>query len=364
MLKKIFIITLLSFFFFLPTATFAQDDQVQTAETFEGKITKVDEERTIEVMGNKQIYQKLSVLITKGSEQGKTVTIENGNLPLANVTQYHLYDQVTVQKVQNQQGGYIYNINDFIRRDGLLLLTVIFLICTFIVARWKGFMAVVSMVCTFFIIFKFTLPQLSNGTSPLFISILTAIIVVPVTFYLSHGFNKKTHIAIIASIITLAIIGVLSNIFIYLCHLTGLSSEDAATLSLYKPGVIDMKDLLFASTIIGALGVLDDITIAQAAVISEIRSAVPKIKKWELYRKGMNVGRDHITSMVNTLILVYAGASLPLLLIFIDNPRPFSEIVNYEFIAEEIVRTLVGSVGLVLAVPITTLIAVMASKKQ
>lgn len=364
MLKKMSLIISLLVFLFLPAQVFAQDDQVSVGESFEGKIIQINEEKTIEVMGNKQIYQKLSVLITKGSEQGKTVLIENGNLPLANVVQYHLYDQVTVQKVPDQQGGYIYNINDFIRRDGLLLLTVIFLISTFIVARWKGFMAVVSMICTFLIIFKFTLPQLSNGVNPLFISVCTAVIVVPVTFYLSHGLNQKTNIAIIASIITLAIIGILSGIFIYLCHLTGLSSEDAATLSLYKPGVIDMKDLLFAGTIIGALGVLDDITIAQAAVIAEIKSVMPKIKMWDLYRKGMNVGRDHITSMVNTLILVYAGASLPLLLIFIDNPRPFSEIVNYEFIAEEIVRTLVGSVGLVLAVPITTLIAVMAFKKQ
>ncbi len=119
-----------------------------------------------------------------------------------------------------------------------------------------------------------------------------------------------------------------------------------------------MKGLLLSGIIIGSLGILDDITIAQAGVVSELIKNEKKVNKIKVYEQAMNVGRDHISSMINTLILAYAGASMPLLLIFVDNPHPWGEIINYEFLAEEIIRTLVGSIGLILAVPITTAIAV------
>jgi len=112
------------------------------------------------------------------------------------------------------------------------------------------------------------------------------------------------------------------------------------------------------------LGVLDDITISQSAIVFQLKQTNPKISFGQLYQSAMNVGRDHISSMVNTLILVYTGASLPLLLLFVDNPHPFTEIVNYEMVADEIVRTLVGSIGLILAVPITTLFATMTAQEK
>ena len=124
-----------------------------------------------------------------------------------------------------------------------------------------------------------------------------------------------------------------------------------------------MKGLLLAGIIIGVLGILNDITISQAAVVNELVKATEKPKPMELYKRAMNVGKDHIASMVNTLVLAYAGVSLPLLLIFINNDHSFLEIINYEFIAEEIIRTLIGSIGLIMAVPITTLIAVYLIKK-
>ena len=124
-----------------------------------------------------------------------------------------------------------------------------------------------------------------------------------------------------------------------------------------------MKGLLLAGIIIGVLGILDDITISQSAIVFQLKKANPQLKQGELFKKAMEIGQDHISSMVNTLVLVYTGAALPLLLLFINNPHPFSEIINYEIIADEIVRTLVGSIGLVLAVPITTIIASSVSRK-
>lgn len=152
--------------------------------------------------------------------------------------------------------------------------------------------------------------------------------------------------------------------FISLGRLTGLSSEEAGMLLVQRSGNFDMKGLLLCGIIIGALGVLDDITISQASIVNELIKGSEKPKGSVIYKQAMNVGRDHISSMVNTLVLAYAGASLPLLLIFVDNPHPFSEIINYEFLAEEIIRTLVGSIGLILAVPITTLIAVNWIRKN
>jgi len=188
--------------------------------------------------------------------------------------------------------------------------------------------------------------------------------IIPITFYLSHGFNKKTTVAVGGTVIALIITGILAGIFVEAAKLTGFASEEAGFLQVAKQGLVNIKGLLLAGIIIGVLGVLDDVTVSQSAIVFQLKQANAKIKAGELYKRAMDVGKDHISSMVNTLVLVYTGAALPLLLLFIDNPHPFSEVVNYEIIADEIVRTLVGSIGLVLAVPITTLIASLTAEKM
>ena len=151
--------------------------------------------------------------------------------------------------------------------------------------------------------------------------------------------------------------------FVESAQLTGFASEEAGFLQTIKQGSVNIKGLLLAGIIIGVLGVLDDITISQSAIVFQLKETNEKLGFFELYKRAMNVGQDHISSMVNTLVLVYTGAALPLLLLFIDNPHPFSEIVNYEIIADEVVRTLVGSIGLILAVPITTVIASLVAEQ-
>ena len=156
----------------------------------------------------------------------------------------------------------------------------------------------------------------------------------------------------------------MAGIFVNTAKLTGFASEEAGFLQVARQGEINIKGLLLAGIIIGVLGVLDDITVSQSAIVFQLKDANPKIKFEELYKRAMNVGQDHISSMVNTLILVYTGAALPLLLLFINNPHPFLEIINYEIIADEVVRTLIGSIGLISAVPITTFIAVLVLEKR
>lgn len=332
--------------------------QESTSVSFEAKITKVEEEKQIEFEGQKQLYQKLELKILTGNEVNKLITVENGKEAMANVTKYEVGQKVIVTKDDSPDGTEFYSITDFVRRDSLWVLVAIFTILTIIIGKWKGVMSILGMVFTFAVVFVYLLPQLSAGANPILVATVASIMIIPISFYMAHGVSQKTTVAIVSSIIALFATAILSLMFISLGRLTGLSSEEAGMFLVQRSGNFDMKGLLLCGIIIGALGVLDDITIAQAAVVNELVKSSEKPKGRVIYRQAMNVGRDHISSMVNTLVLAYAGASLPLLLIFVNNPHSFGEIINYEFMAEEIVRTLVGSIGLILAVPITTFIAV------
>lgn len=150
--------------------------------------------------------------------------------------------------------------------------------------------------------------------------------------------------------------GILANIFIDLTNLQGYTSDESYLLK-NQIANFDMRNLLLAGMIISSLGILDDITVSQISIVFELHALNPDLKIKELYSKGMNVGKDHIASMINTLVLVYAGSSLPLLLLFINNPLPAAELISFEMLATEIVKTLVGSIGLILAVPAATMLA-------
>jgi uncharacterized membrane protein len=329
-------------------------------ETLEGKISKIKGERNVSATSQSkaELYQQLEIQITKGSQKGKTISLESGDIFQGSKTSYKVGDRVIVtysKDLSNNQESYL--ISDYIRRAPLLILFLIFLATTIIIGKWKGLSSLLGMGVSFIVILKFILPSIYSGSDPVTIAILGSLVIIPVTFFLSHGINRKTLVAIAGTLISLIITGILAVVFVEASKLTGFASEEAGFLNVFKEGVINIKGLLLAGMIIGVLGVLDDITVSQSAIVQELKIANPNLKSKELYKKAMSVGKDHIASMVNTLVLVYTGAALPLLLLFVDNPKPFSELINYEIIADEVVRTLVGSIGLVLAVPITTIIA-------
>ncbi|HOZ03461.1 MAG TPA: YibE/F family protein, partial [Candidatus Woesebacteria bacterium] len=334
----------------------ALNPELLTEEMLEAKVTQIFDETKSLLPGSEQyvLSQKLELLVTKGSLAGETLTIETGDLGVPNAPTYQVGDQVMVSFTQDNAGGKLFYISDYVRRDALIGLLVIFLVLTLIIARKRGVFSVLGMVISFAVIFMFVLPRILSGDNPVLIAILGSMVVLPATFFLSHGVNKKTLVAISGTLIALVITGLLAITFVQAAKLTGFSTEEAGFLSFESDQAINMQGLLLAGIIIGVLGVLDDITVSQSAIVFELKSANPKLGIGELYRRAMGVGQDHIASMVNTLVLVYTGASLPLLLLFVNNPRPISEIFNYELIADEVVRTLVGSIGLILAVPITT----------
>ena len=361
LVKKFLLMGFFLFVGFLTKPIYAQSDN---STTFEAKIEKINEEKEIEIEGQKQIYQRLELKVLNGDKKDKLITVENGKEALANVVDYEVGEKVIVVKELDLEGNEIYSITDFVRRDSLWVLGVLFVFLTILIGKGKGFMSILGMVFTFGVIFIYLLPRLSAGANPVLTAVIASIMIIPISFYMAHGINQKTTVAIVGSIIALIITLLLSSIFIGLGKLTGLSSEEAGMFLVGRAGNFDMRGLLLCGIIIGVLGVLDDITISQAAVVNELVKSNDKAKGSEIYKQAMNVGRDHISSMVNTLVLAYTGVSLPLLLIFVNNPHPFSEIVNYEFLAEEIIRTLIGSIGLILAVPITTFIAVNWIRKK
>jgi uncharacterized membrane protein len=333
--------------FLLAVPVLAQEETPPPAEEFfEGRVESILEED--------ENYQKLEILVTSGSRQNEKMTVEvGGEFQKVGQVKYQVGDEVVVSSL-----GYI---TDFVRRRPLVWLFAIFIVLVILIARFWGITSLLGMGISFLVIFKIILPQILAGHDPVVVAILGSLLIIPVTFYFSHGFNKKTTTAIGGTLISLIVAGILSKIFVELTHLTGYASDEAAFLQMMGSNVVNIKGLLLAGIIIGVLGVLDDITIAQASVVEQLRQANPSLPPGELFDRALKVGQDHIASMVNTLVLVYAGASLPLLLLFVNNPHPLAEIVNYEIVTEEIVRTLVGSIALILAVPITTFLASLHS---
>ncbi len=364
------------FFFFVMTAfvllfsfsgsssLFAQEELPRTEETLEATVTRVVWEERVQEEGPAHLFQVVTLEVTKGSLLGKYIQAENGGIEASNVQEYKIGDRVLVVATKDYSGNDVFFIVDYIRRIPLLVLAAIFATAVILIGGIWGLMSLFGMVFSFAVIFLFILPQLLQGHDPIVIAVIGAAAIIPVTFYLSHGINIKTHVAIVGTLITLVFIGLFASVFVEFTHLSGFAAEEAGFLQSELLGKINIKGLLLAGIIISSLGILDDITISQASIIKELREANKKMSKIALFKSGMRVGRDHIASLVNTLVLVYAGASLPLLLLFVNNPHPFGEVINYEMIAEEIVKTLIGSIGLILAVPITTALAVFYFTKR
>lgn len=324
-------------------------EAIARQERFEAVVENITEEN--------ESYQKLDLKITSESREGEQIWVENGNLPMANYQIFRVGDRVMVEQYKDTEGNDIYYISDYVRRDALGWLFAGFVILTIAIAGKRGVMSIVGMGISFAVIFAFILPRIIEGNDPILTAIAGSVVIIPSTFYFSHGLNKKTSIAVAGTLAALLITGILAGLAVNRAKLSGFATEEAGFLQVTSAGIIDMKGLLLAGIIIGVLGVLDDITVSQSAIVQQLKEANPRMKFEELYKRAMNVGQDHIASMVNTLILVYTGAALPLLLLFMDSSQTIAQVINYELIADEIVRTLVGSIGLILAVPITSVLA-------
>ena len=313
-----------------------------------------------------QSFQPMRIEVqgTQGEWLDQVIILDNDQLTTSALPDLKVGDNVIVTYMQNPDGSDLFLITDYVRRPSLMLLFALFVFLTLIIARSQGLASLLGMIISFLIIFYWILPQILKGVDPLFTTISACLIIIPVNFYLSHGLNKKTTVAVIGTLIALVITGLLSRFFIGHSKLTGFGSEEANFLQYLTGGQVDMKALLLSGIIISLIGVLDDITVSQAAIVAKLKEANHKLKQQELFIRAMDVGKDHIASLVNTLILVYAGAALPLLLLFINSQESSFRLLNYEMVAEEIVRMLLASIGLIIAVPITTFIASISTSTK
>ncbi len=333
-------------------------------EYFEGKVISLTIDSPEDQQEEGERIQYLEVFIKDGPSAGSTIEIQNSVTGFINGKEYKAGDDVVLVQYEGEFGLEQLYVMDYVRRPSILILFGLFVLVVLIVNRKKGFYALLSMAFSFLVLFKLVLPMLLQGVDPVLSALLGSLFILPAMFYLSHGFTKKTHVAIISTLIALIITGILATIFTELSQLSGLTSEESTFLKVGIGSNINFTGLTLAGIIISVLGILDDVTITQTSVVQQLKAVQQQISLKELYTRSMAVGRDHIASVVNTLILVYTGASLPLLLIFFDSSHSLSDILNYEFMAEEITRTLVGSIGLILAVPIATVIASVVFHKD
>jgi len=265
-------------------------------------------------------------------------------------------DGVVVAFIEQAPEGQQYQVIDFQRGRPLLLLTVLFALVVVAAGRWRGLAALVGLGVSGVVLLTFIVPAVLAGTSPLSVAVVGASAIMLVSLFLAHGFTARTAVAVLGTAASLGLIGVLAYVFVAVSSFTGLASEDVAYLrSAY--GEIDLRGLLLAGIVIGSLGVLDDMTVTQTYVVWEIAHADRAASAREVYRAAARVGRDHVASIVNTLVLAYAGASLPLLLLFTASAAESSDVLTTELVAQEVVRTLVGGIGVVAAAPLTTALA-------
>ncbi|MEA2704211.1 MAG: hypothetical protein QOD63_2156 [Actinomycetota bacterium] len=270
-------------------------------------------------------------------------------------------DRVVLGRTSDPEGvGYYFS--DFQRRTSLIWLGLLFAVAVVAVGRLRGLAALVGLGLSFALLVSFVLPSILQGHDALLVSIVGSSAIMFLLMYMAHGVNDKTTVALLGTLASLVLTGVLAAIFVEATAIAHVTTEETAFLQV-SASQVSLQGLLLGSIIIGSLGVLNDVTVTQASAVWALRSANPAWTAVDLYRAAMRIGRDHIASTVDTLVLAYAGASLPLLLLFTLASRPLAEVLTGGLVAEEVVRTLVGSIGLVASVPLTTgLAAVIAAR--
>lgn len=322
-----------------------------------GRVVAIEEERQLNQDDQTFYVQRIRVRLDQG---GQEVTLEAGSefQPLNRNQRLNVGTAVVVANQELVDGQAEYVLADIYRLPVLVWLGLGFFTLVLVISRRQGFFSILGMLGSLLILTYVMVPQILAGQNPVLVSLLGCLVVATVTVYLSHGFNRNSHISLAAMGLTLGAVSLLSFVVVQLAQLVGLGSEEAYYLQFGPASQVNLQGLLLAGIMLGALGVLDDITIAQVSLVNQLKQAKPEIDFWELYQRGLAVGRDHVASLVNTLILAYAGTSLPLFLLFtLNQTQPAWVVINGQMVAEEVVRTLAGSIGLVLAVPLTTLAA-------
>ncbi|GHG50693.1 MULTISPECIES: YibE/F family protein [Amycolatopsis] len=304
----------------------------------------------------------VELTMTDGPAEGKPLRL---TVPIEPSTPRFAAGDAVVLAYNNGNPGdpASFQLVDFQRGTPLLVLAALFAVAVLVLGRWQGVAALVALGLSFVVIALFILPAILAGENPLVVAIAGAGAIMFIALYLTHGLSARTSAAVLGTLVSLALIGVLSAIFSAAASLTGLDDSTSTLIGSLGHG-IDARGLLLAGVVIGALGVLDDVTVTQTSAVWELRRANPDLTWRELYNSGLRIGRDHVGSAVNTLVMAYAGAALPVLLYSSISGVGLGALLGSEDIAQEIIRTLAGSVGIVAAVPVTTVLAALIASRE
>lgn len=353
---------ILTFFIFfsviftsLSNVSHSQELLQDQTEILKAKVLKIQKQEIKDMLGTdvEAVHQTLLVKILEGDKKDREVVVENDYRQLEEGQKFFLY-----YSKDALDGREMFSVKDINRLSPLMWFVALFVLVIIIFSGKQGVRSLLALTGSFLIIIYILLPLLLKGYPPIITSIAIASLVLFVAIYFTHGFNKQSSVAFSGTVFAVIITGLLAYLGVEFASLSGFSSEEAVYLNFNTRGALDFGGLLLGGIMIGVLGVLDDIAVTQAAVVSEIFDSAPHLSRLEVYKKALRVGREHVGALVNTLALAYTGTALPLILLFSTSASPFSTIINQEIFATEIIRTIVGSIGLVLTVPITTLLAV------
>lgn len=294
--------------------------------------------------------------VTSGPDKGRTAVAPSPRS--VGTPKFEVHDKIVLGRTEVPGGQATYYISDYQRKPALGWLALAFALTVVIIGRWRGIGALIGLGFTWLVVTNFLLPSMLEGRSPVLLAVTSSALIMFVVLYVAHGLNRRTTTALLGTLVGLGLTAGLASFAVSFAYITGLSSEDVTSVQAYA-GQIDVEGLLLAGIVIGSLGVLNDVTVTQASAVWEVRRANPSMSRRDLYKAGMRVGRDHVASTVYTLVLAYVGAALPLLIIFSIADRQWADAVSTDVVGEEIVRTVAGSIGLMLSVPITTALAAL-----
>lgn len=338
--------------------TSAQELLSDKQELVKARVVEIVSERQEKLPGTDAdfLVQEIRTEILQGERKGEIVSFDNDFSPVQEGSRFILRITTT------SDGVTYYGISDFERRPALAIFFALFVLVVIGLGKWQGVRSLVSLGISILVIFFILIPLLLKGYSPVWVSTLAATAILFFAIFFTHGFNRKSLIAFIGTVSAVIMTGILASVAVMVTHITGFASHESIYLNLNTGGQLDFVGLFLASIIIGMLGVLDDISITQVAVVRELYGVAPHLTRRELFASAIRVGKEHVGALVNTLVLAYIGVSLPVVLFAATSDASAGMLMNMEIFASEIIRTILGSLGLIMTVPITTILAVIFLK--
>jgi uncharacterized membrane protein len=349
-----------------PTGGSVRSRSIAVSKTNGARVSHVSQVRC--AVAASQLCQVVTARLLDGRDKGTSTTFDF--LPTPGAARLAVGDRIRVLRNPPPPKGAPaaqrlgkYSFADYDRRLPLVWLGIAFAVLLLLTGRFHGLRALVGLAASLLIILKFVIPSILHGHSAVAVALTGALAVLLVTIPLCYGIRAKAIAAWLGTTISLILAVELASLFTHLAHLSGASSDEAVFLS-STDSKISLQGLLLAGMVVGALGVLVDLTVSQASTVIALRRVNPSLGFGGLFRGALEVGHDHIAATVNTLVFAYAGAALPVLLIFSIGGTPFTDALNSESVAEEIVASLVGSIGLIASMPITTALAALLATRM